>query len=283
MEIVNEQLRRIPLNRPQIGSGNAGTIEITASDLILKDRGGIAALSLSGTGGNINLKVDNLLSLINNTEISATAGLEETLGNGGNITIDSELILAFPSKNNHQITAEAFDGDGGNIRINTNSILGRENITISASSNLGLEGNISINTPDIDPTSGLVKLPDVPIDAETILAQNLCKFEDEKIAKGSSFIITGRGGLTPTSEEPLENLDRVVRWANRDNLKISKNGLVGVRQRSESETLEPSYPVIQQSQGWVTTSDGSVWLIANAPETIPQNSGIVHPDCRTLR
>ncbi|MDJ0689610.1 MAG: hypothetical protein QNJ41_13980 [Xenococcaceae cyanobacterium MO_188.B32] len=147
---------------------------------------------------------------------------------------------------------------------------------------MGIDGTITIESPDVDPTSGLIELSDVPIDAATILAQNLCKFEDDKIAKGSSFIITGRGGLTPTSAEPLENLDSVVRWANRDDIKISKNGLVGVRQRTENQTAEQSYPVIQQSQGWVTTSDGSVWLVANTPETIPQNSRIVHPNCRTL-
>ena len=115
-----------------------------------------------------------------------------------------------------------------------------------------------------------------------ILAQNLCKVEGDKIAKGSSFIVTGRGGLTPTSEESLGNVDNVVRWANRDDLEISHNGLVGVRQRNKNGASQRNYPVVQQSQGWVTTSDGSVWLIANAPETIPHNAKIVHPDCSAL-
>ena len=48
-------------------------------------------------------------------------------------------------------------------------------------------------------------------------------------------------------------------------------------ERDHSNRSNPSkYPVMQQSQGWVTTSDGSVWLIA---ETVAQNTIMVHPDC----
>lgn len=136
-----------------------------------------------------------------------------------------------------------------------------------------------MNTPDVDPTSGIIELPTVPIDAEAILAQDLCKFEDEKIAKGSSFIITGRGGLTPTAQDTLGNVNNVVGWANRDDIEVSNNGAVGVRQRKKNEPVVNNYPVLQQSQGWVKTADGSVWLVANVPKITPNSSGMAHPDC----
>ena len=55
-----------------------------------------------------------------------------------------------------------------------------------------------------------------------------------------------------------------------------------MRQRSQAETVTTNYPVVQQSQGWVKTADGSVWLVTNAPETMPQNDKLVHPDCGTV-
>ena len=253
--------------------GSGGNIEVEANSIEL-DRGTIEAETIFGEGGNITLSKADTLLLRNNSAITTNA---TELATGGNITINSNGIALIDNSN---ITAQAEDGRGGNIQITTQRLFQEPDSIIDASSERNIDGKITINRPDVDPTSGLVELPSVTIDAAAILAQDLCKFEDEKIAKGSSFIITGRGGLTPTSAEPLENLDNVVRWANQDDIEVSKNGLVGVRQRPESET---SYPVIQQAQGWVTTSDGRVWLVANAPETIPQHSKIVHPDCRALQ
>ena len=119
-----------------------------------------------------------------------------------------------------------------------------------------IDGEINIQSPETDPTSGLNQLPDVPIDAEAILGQNLCLLQDGKIAKGSSFIITGRGGLPPTAEDSLDNINNVVQWAQREDIEVSKDSTVGVRQRSATENFCP-----QQAQGWLITVDGSVWLI----------------------
>ena len=262
------------INVSATGTGEAGSLNINAQDIVL-DRGTLTAETQAGDKGNINLNNLDTLLLRNNSNITTNATKEAT---GGDININSKGIALIDQSN---ITANAVEGRGGNINITTQRLFQEPDSKITATSEFNLDGKITIKSPDVDPTSGLIELPDVPIDAATILAQDLCKFEDDKIAKGSSFIITGRGGLTPTSADPLENLDRVVRWANRDDIKVSKNGLVGVRQRSDSDTAEKSYPVIQQAQGWITTSDGSVWLVANAPETIPQNSRIVHPNCRT--
>ena len=215
--------------------------------------------------------------LQNNSEITTNAQEQAT---GGNITIDSDAIALIE---NSDITANAIEGRGGNIQINTQGIFQDSDSEITAASERGIDGEIIFNTPDVDPASGVFQLPDIPLDAENVLAQNLCKFEDEKIAKGSSFLITGKGGVTPTSEDSLENLDRVVSWSNRDDIQISKDGLVGVRTRQQNETAQHNYPVIKQSQGWVQTADGNLWLVAHAPETISKNSGIDHPNCGTLR
>jgi filamentous hemagglutinin family protein len=262
------------------GTGRPGNINIAADTIELTDNARIetATQFAGGESGIIDLQVAENIILRNNSQITTNASESAT---GGDISIDSEGIALLDGSN---ITANAVEGRGGNIDITTQGIFQESDTAITASSQLGIDGTVTLNTPDVDPTSGIYKLPDAPIDAENILAQDLCKLEDEKIAKGSSFIITGRGGLTPTSADSLSDIDNVVNWANREDLEVSQNGAVGIRQReansSAKDSANTSYPNIQQSQGLVVAKDGSAWLTANAYNTASNNSGITHPDCR---
>jgi len=72
------------------------------------------------------------------------------------------LRCANPDENS-DITANAFQGNGGNINISTNTIFGlkfRSQLTplsdITASSQFGLSGQVTINRLDIDPSKGLL-------------------------------------------------------------------------------------------------------------------------------
>ncbi|MGK7951562.1 MAG: filamentous hemagglutinin N-terminal domain-containing protein [Xenococcaceae cyanobacterium] len=262
------------VNVSAIGTGAAGSLNIKSQDITL-DRGILSAQTNAGRQGNITINDADTLLLRNNSEITTNAQNNAT---GGNINITSAGIALL---NNSNITANAEDGRGGNIQITTERLFQEPNSFITAFSDRNIDGIVIIESPDLDPSSGIFELGDIPVDISKIFDQNLCQLKDGKIAGGSKFIITGRGGITPTSTEPLDNLDRVVDWANRDDLQISQNGIVGVRQRSVSNTPENNYPVIQQSQGWVTASDGSIWLVTNPPETILQNSRLAHPDCRS--
>ena len=106
------------------GIGRGGNIDLQAGSLTL-DRGTITAETASNQGGNINLTLSDLLTLRNNSQITATAGTAQAGGDGGNITIDAPFIIAFPQENS-EISANAFEGKGGNISINTNTIIGIE-------------------------------------------------------------------------------------------------------------------------------------------------------------
>ena len=254
------------------GTGEAGSLSINASDIVL-DRGSLTAKTRAGDRGNITLNNADTLLLDNNSQITTNATESAT---GGNIAISSDGIALL---DNSDITANAVRGQGGNIQITTQGIFLEPNSEISATSELGIDGTVTFNTPDVDPTSGIFELPDVPLNAEAILAQNLCKSDDE-IAKGSSFIITGKGGLTPTSTGSLSNRDRLVDWASRDDLAVSDGGTVAIRQRENR--VDKTYPDIQQSQGLVVAADGSTWLTANNTNANTQNKRIVHPDCGNL-
>ena len=257
-----------------LGSGLAGNLEIAANSIIL-DRSSLNAETRVGDEGNITLNDVDTLLLRNNSRITTNAF---ELATGGDITLDSEGIALLDNSN---ITADAERGQGGNIQITTQGILREPNTNISADSELGIDGTVTFNTPDVDPVSGIEELPDVTVDTEAILAQDFCKLENEQIAKGSSFVITGRGGLIPTSKSSLDSRDRLVNWVSRDDIEVSQSGAVGIRQREDSAAY--SYPKIQQSQGLLVAADGSTWLTANAPNAVPQNSKIVHPDCNASK
>ena len=56
--------------------GNAGNIDIEAVKLGFLDNSSITATSVSGEGGNINLTINDLLLLRNNSTISTQAGTQ---------------------------------------------------------------------------------------------------------------------------------------------------------------------------------------------------------------
>jgi filamentous hemagglutinin family protein len=193
------------------GIGNAGNIFIEAVYLFL-EQGIISATSAAGEGGNITLKIGDSLQLRNGSEISTRAGTEASGGgNGGNIRIYTLFLIAIPSENS-DITANAFAGRGGNINIHSRGIYGlveSQQLTprsdISASSNLGVDGIISINTaPDV--TSGLLELSTEKIEPNSLISKGCQEYQ------GSSFIVTGRGGLPSDPTQLLESLQPWQDW-----------------------------------------------------------------------
>ncbi|NJM46621.1 MAG: filamentous hemagglutinin N-terminal domain-containing protein, partial [Alkalinema sp. RU_4_3] len=144
------------------GSGNAGTITVQARSITLTNRSNISATTKSSQGGNIALQVQDFLLLRQGSTISTTAGTAQAGGDGGNITFKGNFILAIP-KENSNISANAFTGRGGNIRIMAQNLLGiqyRPQLTplsdITVSSTFGSAGSTTIDTPNIDPSRGLL-------------------------------------------------------------------------------------------------------------------------------
>ena len=206
-------------NRAQIavnsdGSGVGGDINIFSGSLNLDNGGEISAETISTDGGNITLQInDKPLLLHNLSKISTTAGDEEFGGNGGNIIINAPFILAYPSENS-DITANAFEGNGGNINITTNALFGiefRDQETklsdITASSEFGQQGEVEINTSGIDPTRGLLTLPEETVNTE--ISQGCQTVRGREAVE---YFEIGRGGLSPTPDEPLNSDGALEDW-----------------------------------------------------------------------
>ncbi|WP_036481043.1 hypothetical protein [Myxosarcina sp. GI1] len=113
---------------------------------ILFIRKSLTALSASGQGGNLELKVADSLLLRNGSSISAEARRafvnQNSNINGGNININADTVSLLENSN---INANAFEGNGGNIDITTQALFTSSNSQISASSQFGLDGTVKID------------------------------------------------------------------------------------------------------------------------------------------
>ncbi|MEO1341271.1 MAG: filamentous hemagglutinin, partial [Cyanobacteria bacterium J06635_13] len=190
------------------GTGEPGNITIAADSINLESEGRIEAITQAstGTGANIDLQVADTISLTGNSFVSAQAFGS---ANGGNLDIDTNFIVAFPDGNN-DIIASAAQGQGGNINIVAESLLGIEERPlnpftndINASSEFGLDGDISIDVPDVNPLQGAAELPVGTVVADEITAQG-CSTKRDLTAK-SGLSIDGRGGVPPAPDLPMSS------------------------------------------------------------------------------
>ncbi|MEH2246736.1 two-partner secretion domain-containing protein [Nostoc sp.] len=288
--------------------GLAGELNITAPSILL-DNGKLTSNSESGKGGNIGLQVRDLLLMRHNSQISTNAGDDKT---GGNITIyaPNGFVVATPFGNN-DITANANFGSGGKITITTKNIFGfvprtradverldpigklnpnnlpTSDITAFSQQNPSLNGTVQINSPDADPSKGLVELPVNVVDASKQIAAD-CN-SGGKMGRGS-FIRTGRGGLIAEPTQPLMADDAVL--ADWITLKPeSQNRAGGIQKRAvvqaQQNTEEKSQKVnsvneptqIVEAQGWIIDANGNVVLVAQVPTATPHNSSLTAPSC----
>lgn len=246
--------------------GPAGNIRIRSDVVRLDNSGQITAQTSSGDGGNIVVQAGDVLLLRNGSLISSTAGNAMAGGDGGNISIEAGFILA-PAEENSDITANAFNGRGGNVSIAAQDVLGiafRENLTpksdITASSQIaGADGTVTIQTPDAETTTDSAELPVDLFDESEQVSQRLCA-----AGEGNTFSATGRGGL---SASPYDEPTAVTEW---EDWYISEPGNVAPddsqttsNQSATSATSETDTEVVE-AQGWKRDADGTVALVAEA-------------------
>lgn len=173
---------------------NGGSIEITANTIFLDEQGNITTFSASGQGGDIDLDVADELTLRRGAQIEATAAGSSPESDGGNISATADLILAIPEEDS-DIEAAALAGEGGNIEITANGLLGFQISDgetplsdLNASSSLGVDGVVEITDPDADLDEDFLLTDEAPVDPAALVALGCSP-------AASSFLITGRGGL----------------------------------------------------------------------------------------
>ncbi len=243
-----------------LGEGNGGNIFIQANSLNLNEGSAIRADTSFGTGGNIQLQISDTIFLGENSRICAEA---TNNANGGNLTIDTNFIVAFPNQNS-DIIANAQQGNGGNINITAESVFGIEerplnNVTndINASSSLGAQfnGNVTIVTPDINAIQTEIQLPTNLIESEQT-AEQACQ-RDRVNATKNSLIVKGKGGIPP---EPIAPLDV-------ENIIINGQSVTDAS-LDEIEPIHTNNGDIIPARGVIRTEDGRIILTAYATNNL---------------
>ena len=242
-----------------LGGGTAGNLNIISNSIEIDNGGSLNATTRSGNGGNIILEAKDILSLNNGSKIVADAFDNSnkeniSIGDGGNIRIDTNFVVAFGASN---ISARAKSGRGGNINIDARDLfVGFDSqITASASSELGgVDGEVNIKTFNTSDRHNLFRLPEPKLQADRTIAKNCGQSDRHKDA----FTYTGRGGL------PINPLTEV-----RSSYSIIADfGIIHPSNTNNTFEVNKFRPrnttnQIIEAQNWKTNQNGKVELYAN--------------------
>ena len=229
------------------GSGDGGNITLIGNNLNLNNST-ISASTKSGQGGNITLNIPDTIRQ-NNSKIEASAGEN---GNGGNVTINTNFIIGNSGEN--RISTNAKQGAGGNIKITTQGIFGYKDNQISASSETGVNGVVDTKTPEVDPSQGLIDLPENLLTAAIVT--NSCRQGQNS---QNSLIVKGRGGLALTSDQLPSSSEVEVSLIAPTS--VPSSSAINSRSTNMEKT---AFKTIIPAQGWEINSQGDVVLVAHS-------------------
>ena len=169
-----------------LGSGNAGTITIDAGPRLAIVRASVTTEAQDASGGQIAITARDAVVL---QDASITTSVLDGTGGGGDVTIDPEFVILDRS----QIIARAFEGPGGNIRIHAGTFLASPDSILDASSELGIDGNVVIDSPNPELTGKLAALPQSFLNASELLADPCLA----RTATEGSFVVRPHGMQAP--------------------------------------------------------------------------------------
>ena len=273
------------------GTGSGGQIFIRAKDLTLENLGKIVAITsfvqdenTATLSGEISLDIDNQLTLRKDSLISAQA-LNDA--DGGNININAEFVIAFPSEpDGSDIIAGAEGGNGGNIRITSEEIFGlQERVAIpgngtndiDVSSQFGFDGSLSIRTPDVSSNRDVVKKSSDTVKPDDSFAQ-VCSVDSNS---RSSLVVKGRGGTPP---QPVDTFTADSILGNEEFTDTER------RNNELKKALEAQYPPIATdkgdiypARGVIVQEDGTITLTAYPTSENTQRALVASRNCTTKR
>ncbi|QDL13823.1 hypothetical protein DP113_05660 [Brasilonema octagenarum UFV-E1] len=259
------------------GSGNAGAIKATSNSILLDNKATFSA-NTTGGGGDISLN-SPLLLLRRGSSITTNASGDNI--SGGNITIDAKngFIVAVPNENS-DIRADSANFRGGNVTIkNTAGIFGiqsrkepspQSDITAKGATP-DLSGNVQINRPNIDPTSGLIELPSNLVDVSQQISTACTPGSRQS---QSSFVSTGRGGLPISLTEPLQDSSTLSAWVRLKPKPANSARTTPSPQPtavSNSTKVAAATTQIVEATGWVVDRNGNIELVAQSAQVTPHS------------
>jgi filamentous hemagglutinin family protein len=167
------------------GNANAGDISIDAGQNLEMRDSSIKTESEKASGGNIDIQAVDRVRLVNSP---ISTSVPNGTGDGGNITIDPNVIVL----QNSDITAKAVQGAGGNITLTTPLFLRDSSSQVDASSQFGVNGTVTIQSPTSNLSGSLGPLTSKPSQAQALLTQRCAALVN---GQASSFVVAGREQL----------------------------------------------------------------------------------------
>ncbi|MBW4505107.1 MAG: S-layer family protein [Scytonematopsis contorta HA4267-MV1] len=262
-------------------TGQGGELRVTTNTLLVQD-GAQVSVSGQGSRGSGNLSVNaNLINLNNSSSLSA----ETSAGDYGNINIHTRDIHLF---NGSKITTNATgNATGGNIKINTDTLVALENSDITANAQKSFGGNININaqvifgtqyreqlTPESDITAtggepslnGVVNINQIstsPTPVETELPETLSDGSNQiatrcsSVSEGNNFVVSNTGGLPA---DPTTALRGASVWSD---LRPISTVRVNNSQQATQSSISNNTSSIVEATGWTLNKKGHVELVAS--------------------
>ena len=175
------------LSANSTGTGDAGNIQIYTGQTFLATNSSVTTQANSASGGTIKIttpptgRVELTNSMISASVLDGTAG-------GGSVNIDPQFTIL----QNSQILAQAVQGPGGNVSISTNLLLQDANSAISSSSQFGVNGTVTIQSPSSPAGGRIHPLGNRPLQASLLLNQRCAALAGGEF---SSFTVVGRTNL----------------------------------------------------------------------------------------
>jgi large exoprotein involved in heme utilization and adhesion len=253
------------------GSGQGGNLTIQADRLTLRNQASLTAETASTQGGNMTLNVQDLLFLRNNSLISTTAGTAQAGGNGGNMTINipKGFVIGVLSETS-DIRANAFLGNGGKVNITAIAIFGLKFqpkntpfSDITASSQLGISGTVTLTTLNVDLNRGLATLPIAFVDPSNKISP-ACGSGSSANRKNNRFVVLGSGGIPANPDESFGGSSALVDLVETVSQPSSQGRSF---QPLETQISKPDHPAVPNSliveaQGWAIDPNGTATLLA---------------------
>jgi len=250
--------------------GDPGSINITARSLRLDNQSDLNASSETGNGGNITVRSQDIQ--LRRQSLFSAAGSPTGVTKEGSININTQSLVLLEASS---IITSANDPQGGsNIDIKPRNDLGlavfqSADSLINASGQLNIEGDIQPSNPNI---------PQI----EVVDATNLIADPCAAARQGSSFVVTGRGGIPASPDQPLGGENVLVDLVTVDSNSASVGA--GLTSNLTPETNNLNQPAlasdpneIVEATGWIINEQGQVVLVAAHtaaaynPEIIPIN------------
>lgn len=246
-------------------SGQGGSVAISTPKLIVRNNG-LLAVQNEGVGSAGSLSVwAQSIQLIDGGQLSAST----VRGDGGNIRLNSDTLLV----DGGTINATAIDeGNGGNIFIASDGIALLPSSSITANAEQGAGGRVVISSdtllrsPDSRITATSAAGPElagvVDIQAPDETPQTDSEIAPDVVEVPDVAVACGEG--TGRSEFIITGRGGLPRSPS--SIQQSYSGWQSPL--STSATPEPNRtPQVTQAQGWVFNGDGTVSLTAQVPNS----------------